>query len=137
MPPPNQIPVKGTLQISATLVMYPVPSHRHRRSLRVCFPYDSSYDKLCAHAQDDTIIRSYEHSEHCLRLTMLGRRGQSEAEDCTPRRVVGRPQAAPMRFDNGTADPKSHAEAVRFGGKESIEYLVRRLRGQPHTGIAD
>jgi hypothetical protein len=47
------------------------------------------------------------------------------------RRVVGCPQAAAVRFNDGTADPKPHAEAVRFGGKESIEYLVRLFRGQP------
>jgi hypothetical protein len=42
-----------------------------------------------------------------------------------------------MRFNDGTADPKSHAAPVRFGGKEGIEYLIRLLRGQPHAGIAD
>jgi len=42
-----------------------------------------------------------------------------------------------MRFHDGAADPKSHAGAVRFGGKERIKNLVRLLRGQAHASIAD
>ena len=42
-----------------------------------------------------------------------------------------------MRFHDGAADPKSHAGAVRLGGKERIEDLIRLLRGQTHAGIAD
>src|SRR5216684_5753318 len=53
------------------------------------------------------------------------------------RRVVGSPQAATMRFDDGTADPKSHAGAVGLSRKERLEDLVRLLRGKSHSGIAD
>jgi len=42
-----------------------------------------------------------------------------------------------MRFKNGAADAKPHADAVRLGGKEGIEDLVRLLRGKPYAGIAD
>ena len=42
-----------------------------------------------------------------------------------------------MRFDDGAADAKPHACAVRFGGKERLEDLPRVLRGQPHARIAD
>src|ERR1700674_3905654 len=42
-----------------------------------------------------------------------------------------------MRFNDRAADPKSHPGAVSLGGKEGIENLVRLLRGQPHTGIAN
>ena len=53
------------------------------------------------------------------------------------RSVVGCPQAAAMRFNDGAADPKSHAGAVILGGKERIKDLVRLLRWQTHTGITD
>src|SRR2546422_11715019 len=42
-----------------------------------------------------------------------------------------------MRFKNGAADAKPHAGAVRLGGKEGIEDLVRLLRGKPYAGVAD
>src|ERR1700730_3413376 len=61
---------------------------------------------------------------------------QGEVKTCAARRVAGSPQAATMRFNDGAADPKSHASAVRFGGKERIEDLVRLL-GQPNASIAD
>ncbi len=48
----------------------------------------------------------------------------------------GSPQAAAMRFNDRAADPKSHACAVSFGGKERIEDLVPVLRGKSHAGIA-
>src|SRR6267378_2552557 len=63
--------------------------------------------------------------------------GQSKVKTCAARRVVGGPQAAAMRFNDGAADPKPHAGPVRFGGKKRIEDLVRLLRGQPYSGIAD
>jgi hypothetical protein len=42
-----------------------------------------------------------------------------------------------MRFKDRTADPQSHAGAVRFGGKKRVEDLVRVLRAQTQAGIAD
>ena len=42
-----------------------------------------------------------------------------------------------MGLNDGTADSKSHAGALKFGGKERIKDLVRLLSGQPDTGIAD
>jgi len=51
--------------------------------------------------------------------------------------VVGGPQAAAMRFNYGTADPQSHTGAVRFGGEERIEDLIRLPGWQPNTRIAD
>src|SRR5258706_8347792 len=46
------------------------------------------------------------------------RRGQSELKGCAPPGVAGGPQAAAVRFNNGAADPQSHARAVSLGGKE-------------------
>ncbi len=63
--------------------------------------------------------------------------GQGEAKVCAARGVVGSPQAATIRFDDGSADAKSHAGPVGLGGKEGIEDLLRLLRGQPHAGISD
>src|SRR5437870_6481395 len=42
-----------------------------------------------------------------------------------------------MRFHDGAANAKSHTGAVGFGSKESIEDLVRLLRGKPYTGVTD
>jgi len=42
-----------------------------------------------------------------------------------------------MRFNDGTADPKSHAGPLRLGGKERIKDLIGLLRREPHAGIAD
>src|ERR1700682_48925 len=67
----------------------------------------------------------------------LGFDGESEMKTCPAGRVVGSPQAAAMRFNDGAADPKSHAGAVSLSGKEGIEDLVRLLRGQPNAGVAD
>ena len=63
--------------------------------------------------------------------------GQSKVKTCAARRVVGSPQAAAMRFNDGSADPKPHAGAVLFGRKEGLKDLIRLLRGQPRAGIAD
>ena len=42
-----------------------------------------------------------------------------------------------MRFNYGATDGQSHADPMGLRGKEGVEDLVRLLRGQPHTGIAD
>src|SRR5216110_956512 len=42
-----------------------------------------------------------------------------------------------MRLHDGAANAKSHTGAVGFGSKESIEDLVRLLRGKPYTGVTD
>ncbi len=56
---------------------------------------------------------------------------------CAARRVVGGPQAAVMRCNDGTADGQSQTGPVNLRGKKRIEDLVRLLRGQPYAGIAD
>jgi len=63
--------------------------------------------------------------------------GQGELKSCAARRIVGNPQAAPMRFDNRAADAKSHAGAVSLGGKEGVKDLICLVSGQSHAGIAD
>jgi hypothetical protein len=63
--------------------------------------------------------------------------GQGELKSCAARRIVGSPQAAAVRFNNGAADPQSHARAVSLGGKERCKDLVRLLWWEPHAGIAD
>ena len=65
------------------------------------------------------------------------RGGQGELKSCTARRIVGSPQSATVRFNNGAADPQAHARAVRLGAKERIKELVRMLPWEPHAGIAD
>src|ERR1700758_1061849 len=67
----------------------------------------------------------------------LGFGGYGETKACAARTGIGSPQAAAMRFHNGSADPKSHSRAVWFGGKERIEDLVCLLRWQSHASIAD
>src|ERR1700733_5607120 len=42
-----------------------------------------------------------------------------------------------MRFNDGATDPKSHAEAMSFSGKEGVKDLVRLFRGQSQTRIND
>ena len=66
-----------------------------------------------------------------------GSTGKSEAKPCSARSAVSSPQAAAMRFDNGSADGQPQTSTVNLGGEESIEYLVRLLRGQSQAGIAD
>src|SRR5258708_5485452 len=56
---------------------------------------------------------------------------------CAARRVVGGPQAAVMRCNDGTTDGQSHTGPVSLRGKKRIEDLVRLLRGQPYAGVAD
>src|SRR5438270_922883 len=63
--------------------------------------------------------------------------GEREIKACATRTVVFSPQATAMRFNDGTADAKSHAGAMELGGKEGIKDLVRLLRGKSHAGIAD
>ena len=65
------------------------------------------------------------------------RSGQSELKSCAAREVIGSPQATAMRLNDGLADAKPHAGAVRLGGKKRIEDLFRLLRGKPYAGIGD
>src|SRR5205807_2186861 len=67
----------------------------------------------------------YEGSNTALRASFvrLGFDRQGEVEACAARRVVGSPQAATMRFNDGAADPKSHAGPMRFRGKDRITSL--------------
>src|SRR5580700_3571474 len=62
--------------------------------------------------------------------------GKGEVKACTARRVVGNPKAAAMRFHDRSADTKSHASAMRLGGKKSVEDLVHLLRRYPYARIA-
>ena len=63
--------------------------------------------------------------------------GEGKEKASAAGRLVDRPQASTMRFDDGTADPKSHAGPLRLGGKERIKDLIRLLRREPHACIAD
>jgi hypothetical protein len=63
--------------------------------------------------------------------------GKAEVKACAARRSIGSPQAAAVRFHDGTADPKAHAGAVRLGGKKGIKDLVRLLMGKSHSSIAN
>src|SRR6266478_5026209 len=56
---------------------------------------------------------------------------------CSVRKVVRGPQAPTMRFNDGAADAKPHAGAVRLRCKKRVEDLVRLLWGKPYTCIAD
>jgi hypothetical protein len=42
-----------------------------------------------------------------------------------------------VRFNNGAADPQSHAGAIGLGGKECIKYVIYLLRWKSHAGIGD
>src|SRR3981189_2187516 len=55
--------------------------------------------------------------------------GQNEVKTCAARRVVGGPQAAVMRCNDGTADRQSQTGPVNLRGEKRIENLVRLLRG--------
>src|SRR5260370_38585692 len=63
--------------------------------------------------------------------------GQSKGKTFAARRVFGSPQAAAMRFNDGSADPKPHAGALLFGRKEGLKNLRPLLGGRPPPGIAD
>src|SRR5207247_993740 len=63
--------------------------------------------------------------------------GQGELKRCGSRGVCDGPQAAAMRFDDGSADGQSHSCALRFGREEGIEDLLRLFRLQSHARIAD
>src|SRR5258707_462405 len=67
----------------------------------------------------------------------LGLGGYTEAKTCAARGVVGSPQAATMRFDDGAANAKPHAGPVGLGSKEGIEDLFLLLWGQPHAAVRD
>src|SRR6202158_4047889 len=65
------------------------------------------------------------------------RGGQGELKSCTPPGGTGGPQAAAMRLNDRPADGQPHTSPVILGRKECPGDLVRLLRGQSHTGIAD
>src|SRR5438128_12465909 len=72
------------------------------------------------------------------RLCVRRDRGrQGELKSCAPPRGTGGPQASAMRLDDRATDGQPHTSAVILGRKESTEDLVRLLRRQSHTGIAD
>jgi len=56
----------------------------------------------------------------------LGLGGQRELKSCAAWGVVGSPQAAAMRLNDGSVDPKPHAGAVRLGGEKWIESICSR-----------
>ncbi len=62
---------------------------------------------------------------------------QADVKACAPWRVATSPQAAPVRFHDGSANAQSHAGPVSLRGKERIEDLVRLLRRKPGASIAD
>src|ERR1700682_705072 len=70
-------------------------------------------------------------------FTCLDFARQGEVKTCAARRVVGSPQAAAMRFNDGAADRQSHTRPMKLRAHEGIEDLVRLLRRQPDAGIAD
>src|SRR6266851_4930792 len=68
----------------------------------------------------------------------LGFGGEGEVKAGATRGVFASPQAAAMRFNNGTADGESHTSAMKLGGKEGFEDLVGLLlRRKSDTGVAD
>src|SRR5258708_36837953 len=72
------------------------------------------------------------------RLCVRRDRGrQGELKSCAPPRGTGGPQAAAMRLDDRATDGQPHTSPVILGRKESPEDLVRLLRRQSRTGIAD
>src|SRR5258708_9576584 len=76
--------------------------------------------------------------EQLRRLCVRRDRGrQGELKSCTPPRGTGGPQAATMRLDDRATDGQPHTGSVNLGRKECPEGLVRLLRRQSPTGIAD
>jgi len=70
------------------------------------------------------------HTVHAAWLRSLMRgyfRGQRELKDCTPTGIGGDPQAAAMRFDDGTADGQSHAGTLALGGIEDVKNFLDLL----------
>src|SRR5580700_1359317 len=61
--------------------------------------------------------------------------GKGEVKGCTAGRVGGSPQAPAVRFQDGTADPESHAGPLRLGSKKRIKDLIRVLWREAHAGI--
>jgi hypothetical protein len=49
--------------------------------------------------------------------------GEKEVKTCAGRRVVGSPQAAAMRFDDGAADGQSRTGPMNLRSKDVIAYL--------------
>src|SRR6266404_1769991 len=83
---------------------------------------------------------SHFRMERQVRMLLCVRRdrdGQGEPKSCAPPGGTGRPQAAAMRLDDRATDGQPHTGPVILGSKECPEDLVRLLRGQSHTGIAD
>src|SRR2546425_6675172 len=52
-----------------------------------------------------------------LRFRCLDFSGKNDVKTCAARRVVGSPQAAAMRFNDGAADRQSHTGAMRLRRK--------------------
>src|SRR5260370_11573260 len=65
------------------------------------------------------------------------RGGQGELKSCTSPGGAGGPQAAAMRLNDRPTDRQPHTSSVILGGKKCPENLVRLLRRQSHTSIAD
>ena len=65
------------------------------------------------------------------------RGGQGELKSCAPPGGTGGPQTAAMRLNDRPTDGQPHTSPVILGRKECLEDLIRLLRGQSHTGIAD
>ena len=63
--------------------------------------------------------------------------GQGELKGHARPGVGGGPQTAAMQFNDGTADGQSHAGALRLGGKECTEDLLRLFWLKSHARIAD
>src|SRR5467141_4618706 len=76
--------------------------------------------------------------ERLRRLGLRRDRGrQGELKGCATGGVSVGPQAAAMRLNDRPTDGQPHTSPVILGRKECREDLVRLLRGQSHTGIAD
>src|ERR1700745_619841 len=61
----------------------------------------------------------------CWHLQDFGCSRQSEMKCCSSSIVGGRPQAATVRLNNGTADGQPHNAALRLGGKERQKALIQ------------
>jgi hypothetical protein len=63
--------------------------------------------------------------------------GQGEPKSCTAPGSTAGPQAAAMGLNDRATDGQPHTGPIILGRKEGPENVVRLLRGQSHTGIAD
>src|SRR5580704_11479300 len=82
-------------------------------------------------------VRSCTSQSGSLQFMLLDFGRQADVKARAPRRVATSPQAAPVRFHDGSANPKAHTRAVSLRGKERIEDLVYLLRRKPGASIAD